>query len=110
MDSETAIERGYADLTMILRPDMRKYQLLDILIEFKYASLTDAGLSGDKAKQMTIDELRATPVVKEKLSETKGKLRQYAEMLKQKYVESLRLHSYGVVSIGFDRLVWEEIG
>ena len=110
MDSEPAIERGYADLTMILRPDMRKYELLDILIEFKYVSLTDAGLSGDKAKNMTIDELRAIPVVEEKLSEAKDKLRQYAETLKQKYGDSLRLHSYGMVSIGFDRLVWEEIG
>jgi hypothetical protein len=110
MDSETAIERGYADLTMILRPDMRKYKLLDILIEFKYVSLTNAGLSGDKAKNVTVDELKAMPVVKEKLSEAKGQLRQYAEILKQKYGDSLRLHSYGVVSIGFDRLVWEEIG
>jgi hypothetical protein len=109
MDSETAIERGYADLTMILRPDMRKYQLLDILIEFKYVGLTDAKLTGEKASEMTIDELKVIPVVKEKLSETKGQLRQYAEILKHKYGDLLRLHSYGVVSIGFDRLVWEEV-
>jgi hypothetical protein len=109
MDSETAIERGYADLTMILRPDMRKYQLLDILIEFKYVSLTDAGLSGDEAKIMTVDELKDRPVVKEKLLEAEKKLVQYGEILKQKYGDSLRLHSYEVISIGFDRLVWKQI-
>jgi hypothetical protein len=109
MDSETALERSYADLTMILRPDMRKYQLLDILIEFKYVSLPDADLTGEKAKQMTVDALKAIPHVKEKLSEANSKLMQYRDILINKYGDAMRLHSYSVVSIGFDRLVWDEI-
>lgn len=109
MDSETELERGYSDLTMILRPDMRKYQLLDILIEFKYVSLPDAGLTGQKAKQVTVDELKAKTVVKEKLSEANSKLRQYREVLIKKYGDIMRLHCYSVVSVGFDRLVWEEL-
>jgi hypothetical protein len=36
MDSELALQRTYRDLTMIVRPEMRQYQQLDILIEFKY--------------------------------------------------------------------------
>jgi len=36
MESEAEIERGHTDLTMIVRPDMRQYQVLDILIEFKF--------------------------------------------------------------------------
>lgn len=39
MDSETSLERRYADLTMIVRPDMRHHLLLDFLIEFKYVKL-----------------------------------------------------------------------
>ena len=109
MDSETALERSYADLTMIVRPDMRKYQLLDILIEFKYVSLPDARLTGEKAKQTTSDELKAIPVVNEKLSEAEDKLRQYREILVKKYNEAHRLHSYSVVAVGFDRLVWDEL-
>ncbi|MDX8393658.1 MAG: AAA family ATPase, partial [Mariprofundales bacterium] len=42
MDSEPELQRGYADLSMIVRPDMRHYgQLLDILLEFKFIKLTD---------------------------------------------------------------------
>jgi hypothetical protein len=41
MDSEPETGRGYADLTMIIRPDMRKYKILDILLEFKFVSFRD---------------------------------------------------------------------
>ena len=51
MDSEPALQRNYADLTMIVRPDYRKFDIIDILIEFKYISLTDAKLTSGKAKE-----------------------------------------------------------
>jgi hypothetical protein len=109
MDSESALQRTYADLTMILRPDMRQYKLLDILIEFKYISLSDAKLIGEKAKEMSVDELKAIPIVKEKLSEAKTKVKQYSEILNQKYGDLLRLRSFSVVFIGFVRLAWEDV-
>ena len=34
MDSEKEIERSYADLTMIIRPDKRHAAVYDVLIEF----------------------------------------------------------------------------
>ncbi|NNJ84385.1 MAG: AAA family ATPase, partial [Gammaproteobacteria bacterium] len=43
MDSETAIDRGYGDLSLILRPDARKYQLLDHLLEFKHLRWEELG-------------------------------------------------------------------
>ena len=43
MDSESEVDRRYADLTMIIRPDMRKFAILDILIEFKFVSLKASG-------------------------------------------------------------------
>nr|VFJ54526.1 MAG: hypothetical protein BECKFM1743A_GA0114220_101333 [Candidatus Kentron sp. FM]VFK10463.1 MAG: hypothetical protein BECKFM1743B_GA0114221_101413 [Candidatus Kentron sp. FM] len=43
MDSETAIDRGYGDLSLILRPDMRRYQLLDHLLEVQAPALGGTG-------------------------------------------------------------------
>ena len=52
MDSEPETGRGYADLTMIIRPDMRQYKILDILLEFKFVHLKEAGMTGEQAKQL----------------------------------------------------------
>ena len=109
MDSETAVERDYADMTMIVRPDMRRYQLLDILIEFKYIGLKELGLSGDEVKQMSCSDLEALPPVQQKFAESKTKLDGYRQVLEAKYGDKLRLHNYSVVALGFDRLAWEEI-
>ena len=109
MDSETALVRDYADLTMIIRPDMRRYQLLDILIEFKYISLPELNLSGDEVKQMSHSDLRALTHVQQRFADAKTKLAGYRQVLEAKYGNQLRLHNYGVVALGFDRLVWEEI-
>ncbi|HEY89454.1 MAG TPA: AAA family ATPase, partial [Thermoflexia bacterium] len=35
MDSEPELQRGYADLVMLIRPDMRRFEVLDLLLEFK---------------------------------------------------------------------------
>ncbi|MGE0087650.1 MAG: AAA family ATPase [Desulfococcaceae bacterium] len=108
MDSETSLERGYADMTMIVRPDMRQYPLLDFLMEFKYVSLKDAELTGDQAKKMGIDELKKLPLVRQKFLESKTKLEDYRGILLSQYGDLLRLRTYAVVSLGFERLVWEE--
>lgn len=63
MESETALERSYADLTMIVRPDMRQYGLLDILLEFKYVSLKEAGLNGEQLERLGPEELGQLPAV-----------------------------------------------
>jgi hypothetical protein len=109
MDSETTLDRGYADLTMIVRPDMRQYTLLDILIEFKYVSLKDVNLRGKQAQQVSIDELKTLAPVQQKLAEAKTRLDGYRHTLKAVYDDILRLRTYGVLAVGFDRLVWEEI-
>jgi len=108
VDSETALERGYADLTLIVRPEMRQYQLLDILIEFKYVKLGDEGLSGEQARRMSTAELKELPHIQRQLSAAEKKLQNYRASLEAKYGEKLRLQSYAVVALGFDRLVWQE--
>jgi hypothetical protein len=108
MDSETPLKREYADLTMIVRPDMRQYQLLDFLIEFKYVSLKKAGLTGEQIEQKSIEELKALEPVIECLAQSQTQLKNYRESLLSNYGNTLRLHTYSVVAIGYDRVLWIE--
>ncbi len=106
INSETALQRGYADLTMILRPGLRQYQLLDHVVEFKYVTLKETGMSGAQLRELSRAELAALPAVQHQLSQAKGQLARYREGLAQIYGDILRLHSHVVVSIGFERAVW----
>jgi hypothetical protein len=107
MDSETAIERGYGDLSLIVRPDMRQYTLLDHLLEFKYLPLTALpGLETQTIAKATREELRTLPVVREKLEEAQRQLADYRETLERSYGSSLNLRTHAVVAIGLTRLVW----
>ena len=54
MDSEAEIGKQFTDLTMIIRPDMRRFKILDILLEFKFVSLKDAGLTGGKGQTLRV--------------------------------------------------------
>lgn len=109
MESETALDRRYADLTMIIRPDMRRFQLLDILIEFKYVSLDEVGLSGEAVQRMEVAALRALPPVAQKLREASASLASYRQTLEARHGDILRLRVFTVVAVGFERLVWEEM-
>ncbi|NMQ19783.1 AAA family ATPase [Candidatus Competibacter phosphatis] len=106
MDSEPALGRGYGDLLLRVRSDMRQYALLDHLLEFKTVSLKEAGLSGADLAAKTWEELRALPVVAEQLREAEMQLTAYRETLKRTDGESLKLRTHAVVSIGLERLVW----
>nr|VFK27241.1 MAG: Predicted AAA-ATPase [Candidatus Kentron sp. MB]VFK31079.1 MAG: Predicted AAA-ATPase [Candidatus Kentron sp. MB]VFK75509.1 MAG: Predicted AAA-ATPase [Candidatus Kentron sp. MB] len=106
MDSEIAIDRGYNDLSLILRPDMRKYQLLDHLLEFKHLRWAELGSKNAEMRDMTREELRQLPPVARKLAEAKTQLAGYRETLERVYGEKLRLRTHAVVCIGLERLVW----
>ena len=106
MDSEKNAGTGYADLTMIIRPDMRRFKILDVLIEFKFVSLKEAGLTGEEARGLSMEELLAIPAMQAKMKEAEKQVKQYGDALEQKYGD-LRLNRYGVVSLGFERLLWQ---
>jgi hypothetical protein len=117
MDSETAVGRRYADLTLIVRPDARQYQVYDLLLEFKFVKLGDLGLSGEQVRRLSRAELAALPLVKQKLAEARAQAPAYRREVEERYQSgmrdamktTLRLRAYAVVALGFDRLVWEEI-
>ena len=53
-------------------------------------------------------ELDNMPCIKENMDAAIKQANQYADALKQKYSE-LRLKSFAVVVLGFDRISWREI-
>ena len=78
------------------------------MLEFKDLKLADVGKSGEQLRQMTIEELNALPAVKQKLTESKKQLLDYQTRLKDKY-DDCPLQLISVVTIGFERVVWQKI-
>jgi len=109
MDSETELERRYADLTMIVRPERRQSPLKNFFLEFKYVRLGKAGLTSEKARSMSLKEIKALPEVKQKLTEGKAQLLDYEKRLKSKYSDNLQIQTITVVALGFERLVWDRL-
>ena len=109
IDSEPALQREYADLIMLLRPDMRKYQLLDFLMEFKYVSLAEVGKSGEQVRNLSQKELATLPAVAKKQEQAQTKLAGYRATLHARYGDRLRLRCFSVVAVGYERLVWREV-
>ena len=106
MDSETSIDRGYGDLSLIIRPDMRKYQLLDHLLEFKHLRWEELGAKNTGMRGLSREELRELPPVAEKLAQAEAKLAGYRETMERVYGEKLRLRTHALVCVGLERLVW----
>jgi hypothetical protein len=106
MDSELALDGGYGDLALIVRPDLRPYQLLDHLLEFKTLGLKGVGLTGEQVRARSRDELRQQPVVQQALAEAEEQLARYRPALEQIYGGKLKLRTHAVVCIGLERLVW----
>lgn len=109
MDSEPALQRNYGDLLMLIRPEMRRFTLCDILVEFEYVSLSDLGMSGDALRQLSVEQGKTLPKVQGKLQEARQQLQHYRTLLTATYGDLLRLRTYAVVALGFERLVWEEV-
>ncbi|MCP4108100.1 MAG: AAA family ATPase [Desulfobacteraceae bacterium] len=106
--SEPELSKGYADLCLILRPDARKYQLHDMLFEFKYVTLDKLNLSGEQIRNMDEKELLQKTPVKKAFNDAKLQIRRYADVLDERFGRQLRLKTYIVVSVGFERLFGEE--
>ena len=103
--SELETARGYADLALILRPDMRRFQALDLLLEFKYLGLKELGLTGEQVRAQTRETLAALPAVAAKLDEGAAQAADYGATLRERHgLKDLR--AFAVVALGVERLVW----
>ncbi len=103
--SEPELEHRYADLCLLRRPDARASSLWDLLFEFKRLSLKDLGMSGEDVKAASRAELIQLPRVKGALDEAEGQLAAYRAALERSRGETLKLRSFAVVALGFERLV-----
>jgi len=107
MDSETAIARGYCDLSLIVRPDRRQYALLDHVIEFKHLKVGDLpGLDSAVLAAMPREELRARPEVARLLADAQCQLAGHRKTLEGIYRDRLKLRTHALVCIGLVRFVW----
>ncbi|MBK1720962.1 AAA family ATPase [Thiocystis violacea] len=107
MDSETAIARGYCDLSLIVRPDRRQYALLDHVVEFKHLKLGDLpGLDSEALATMPREELRQRPEVATLLAEAETQLAGYRKTLEGIYGDRLKLRTHALVCIGLVRFLW----
>ncbi|MCD6185732.1 MAG: hypothetical protein J7K84_08105, partial [Deltaproteobacteria bacterium] len=105
---EPEIDRRYADLTMIIRPDKRHFKIFDVLIEFKFITLKDTGITGEQAKQLPEGELYNMPKIKTALKEGARQITLYGKKLDNKY-GNLRLKKFVVTALGFERVCFKEI-
>ena len=107
MLSEAEADRGYVDLSLIVRPDMRRFQALDLVLEFKYIGLKELGMTGSELKALSREELTDLPQVKLNLKEADAQAETYATSLSERYQLS-GLRAFSVVALGFERVVWVE--
>lgn len=110
VDSETALQRRYADLVLVIRPSMRQYfSLKDLVLEFKYLSLADLKLTGEQVRELSRENLAQLPVVQTALTAALQQLQHYRTVLVEKYQEPQRLYCIAVIALGFDRVVWQTL-
>jgi len=108
MDSEKEIDRRYADLTMIIRPDKRYGKVFDVLIEFKFVKLKDASISAEQAKELSEDELCLIPEIAKQMEDGEKQVKEYGKKLEQRH-GNLRLQKFVVVALGFERVCYRNV-
>jgi len=54
---------------MIVRPDMRHYDIFDVLMEFKFIKISATGMTGKEVADASNDTLHALPVVSDAFSQ-----------------------------------------
>jgi hypothetical protein len=106
--SELETERGYVDLALIVRPDLRRFRALDLLLEFKCLGLKDLGLSGKQVRAQSRESLAAVPAVAAELDEAAEQVRRYGAALRARYALT-DLRGFAVVALGVERLVWRAL-
>jgi len=109
MDSEPELNRGYADLSMVVRPDMRHYDIYDVLMEFKFIKPSAVGMTGQQAAQAGTQVLHKHPMVVDTFKQAEAQLRHYIPALQDQYGAAMKLCVFAVVAVGFERLLWRSI-
>jgi DNA-binding Xre family transcriptional regulator len=106
--SEPEIEHGYADLCLIVRPEMRQHGFFDLLFELKLVRRRELGKKGQELAEMDEENLRQLPPVAAALDEARQQVQGYRQALVRRFGEPpLRIRCYVVVAIGLERMLGE---
>ncbi|MEA1048687.1 AAA family ATPase [Lamprobacter modestohalophilus] len=106
--SEAEVDHGYVDLALILRPDMRRFQALDLVLEFKYVSLKALGLTGEQVREQTPEALARAAPVAEALAAASEQARRYGKALRKRFGLN-EICEFAVVGIGLERVIWQRL-
>ncbi|MCP4653956.1 MAG: AAA family ATPase [bacterium] len=106
--SEPELEQGYADLCLLVRPEMRRYGFFDLLFEFKLVRRKELKKKGQDLRRMDEAELRRLPAVTKAFTEAREQAERYRPALVRREGE-LNLRTYAVVAVGLERILGEEI-
>ena len=107
--SELELDKGYADLCLLARPESRHRQAFDLLFELK---LVRRKTLGKKARELqTMDEaaLRGLPAVKTALDQARRQVERYRDALQRQRGSAGHPRGYAVVAVGLERLLGEEV-
>ncbi|MCP4658896.1 MAG: AAA family ATPase [bacterium] len=107
--SEVELGQEYADLCLLVRPEMRRYGYYDLLFEFKLVRRRELGKKGRELREMDEDALRELPPVRKALAEARDQAERYrAALVRSQGAETLNLRTYVVVAVGLERMLGEE--
>ncbi len=106
---ELEAERGYADLCLLVRPELRTPEAIDLLFEFKLVRRKELGKSGQELRDMSEAELRGLPAVANAFDTAREQLTRYQQALETRYGDVLALRSYAIVAVDLERVLGEEI-
>ena len=107
--SELELERGYADLCLLARPESRFPNAFDILFELKLVRRKALGKRGRDLRAMEEAALRRLPAVGTALAEAREQVERYRAALVRKRGAGVRPRAYAVVAVGLERILGEEV-
>jgi hypothetical protein len=102
-------ERRYADLCLLVRPEMRRHDFFDVLFEFKLVRRTELGKKGQELLGMDEEALRELTPVSSALAGARKQVLAYRDALVKKLGEA-QPRCYVVVAVGLERVLGEEAG
>ncbi len=107
--SEPELGKGYADLCLLVRPQMRRYGFFDLLFEFKLVRRKELGKKSEELSGMDDETLRALPPVTKALTEARQQAERYRRALSRRHGTEIDLRTYVVVAVGLERILGEEV-
>ena len=76
-------------------------------MELKFIRLGAVDLTGEKARQMSVEDIKKLSKVQQQFADAKKQLADYQQRRKKKYADDLQIDAIAVVALGFERVVWE---